>query len=230
MRSPTTFLSLTTASLLLLLLPQVHAHFTVAYPPTVGPFDDEREGTGPCGGYTPDLSSLNDTTPFHVGGDAIATYSTHPQTDWLFRITTDAEPASSRNWTQVWGVVQQSGPGNYCTPAVTVPESYVGQKAILGIVASGLDGFLYQCSAVTFVEGTNDDVPSACFNRSGVTGTFTTDDSLTSQLDSSSTSSTTSETPNAGAAVRAPGSAAEGVAGALTTVGIMMVVGALVMV
>ncbi|KAI5918366.1 hypothetical protein F4810DRAFT_692450 [Camillea tinctor] len=213
-----------TATLLL----RATAHFTVAYPPTVGPFDDDGESTGPCGGYTPDLSSLNDTTSFHVGGDAIATYSTHPQTEWLFRVTTDAEPARSSNWTQIWGVVQQTGPGNYCTPAVTVPESYVGQKAILGIVASGLDGFLYQCSAVTFVEGTNDDVPSICFNKSGVTGTFTTDASLSSQLDSSTTSSA-SETPNAGIAVR-PGSAEGGLIGVLTTVGIMMVAGAFIMV
>ncbi|KAI0594592.1 hypothetical protein F4775DRAFT_573349 [Biscogniauxia sp. FL1348] len=221
---------LSLAAAFALLLPQIHAHFTVAYPPPVGPFDDDGEGTGPCGGYTPDLSALNDTTSFHVGGDAIATYSTHSQTDWLFRITTDDEPASSSssNWTQVWGVVQQTGPGNYCTPAVTVPASYVGQKAILGIVASGLDGMLYQCSAVTFVEGTNDDVPSTCFNKSGVTGTFTTDASLTSQLDSSATSSA-SETPNAGVAVRPGSAAAEGLAGALATVGVMLVVGAVIM-
>ncbi|KAI1496474.1 hypothetical protein F5X99DRAFT_422104 [Biscogniauxia marginata] len=210
------------ATATLLFANSIHAHFTVQYPPTVGPFQDDTESSAPCGGYSPNLDDLN-ATDFHVDGDSIATYSTHPQTKWLYRITTD--PTASGNWSGVWGLIEQTGPGNYCTPAVTIPSEYVGQKAILSIVASGLDGYLYQCSAVNFVEGTGN-VPEACFNRSGVTGTFTTDDGLTAQLDSSSSSSATpsaTETPNAG--VQMGASSVEGL-GALMTVGIMVVVGA----
>ncbi|KAJ2974803.1 hypothetical protein NUW58_g8541 [Xylaria curta] len=112
-------------------------------PQTVGAFKDDDEDKEPCGGYSPSLSDI-ETVDFHVGGDSIATKSTHPQTNWLYRITTDA--IVKNNWTQVYPIVQQSGPGDYCSKAVTIPSSYVGQKAILGIVASGIDGILYQVS------------------------------------------------------------------------------------
>ncbi|KAI8627308.1 hypothetical protein F5Y19DRAFT_477522 [Xylariaceae sp. FL1651] len=173
------------------------AHFTVQYPDTVGPFDDDNEGKEPCGGYSPDLSTIQ-THDFHVGGDAIATYSSHPQTTWLYRITTDA--TASGNWTQVYGIVQQSGPGNYCTPAVTIPPEYVGKKAILSIVGDGPDGVLYQCSALNFVSGTAN-VPSACVNGSSITASFTTDNTLSSLVTSSTvgnSSSSSSSTPSSG--------------------------------
>jgi hypothetical protein len=127
----------------LLLAASASAHFTVQYPNTVGPFKDDDEGTAPCGGYSPDLNSIQ-TVDFHVGGDAIATKSTHPQTNWLYRITTD--DLAKNNWTQVYDIVQQNGPGEYCTKTVTIPSEYVGKKAILSIVASGVDGLLYQVS------------------------------------------------------------------------------------
>lgn len=127
----------------LLLAASVNAHFTVQYPTTVGVFKDDDEDKGPCGGYSPNLDDI-DTVDFHVGGDAVATKSTHPQTSWLYRITTD--DLSKNNWTQVYGIVQQSGPGDYCSKAITIPGSYVGQKAILSIVGAGIDGVLYQVS------------------------------------------------------------------------------------
>lgn len=128
----------------LLLAAGAHAHFTVQYPATVGDFKDDDEDKSPCGGYSPDLASI-DTVDFHVGGDAVATMSTHPQTTWLYRITSDA--LSNDNWTQIYGIVQQSGPGNFCVDAVTLPSEYVGKKAILSIVGSGIDGTLYQVSS-----------------------------------------------------------------------------------
>ena len=68
----------------LLLAAGAYAHFTVQYPATVGDFKDDDEDKSPCGGYSPDLASI-DTVDFHVGGDAVATMSTHPQTTWLYR-------------------------------------------------------------------------------------------------------------------------------------------------
>ncbi|KAK5627983.1 hypothetical protein RRF57_003698 [Xylaria bambusicola] len=171
--------SLVTAALLL--ATGAHAHFTVQYPTTVGEFKDDDEDKSPCGGYSPDLGSIN-TVDFHVGGDAVATRSTHPQTTWLYRITSDA--LSSNNWTQIYGIVQQSGPGDFCIDAVTLPSEYVGRKAILSIVGSGIDGTLYQCSALRFVEGTAD-TPSACVNGSAITVSYVTDDTLSSMVSSS---------------------------------------------
>ncbi|KAI0971221.1 hypothetical protein F4678DRAFT_434113 [Xylaria arbuscula] len=228
------------ATTALLLAAGAQAHFTVQYPDTVGAFDDSKEGDAPCGGYTPDISTIN-TTDFHVGGDAIATKSTHPQTTWLYRITTD--DISKNNWTQIYGIVQQSGPGEFCVNAVTLPEEYVGKTAILSIVGSGLDGVLYQCSALKFVNGTVD-TPSACTNGTGITASYDSDASLSSMVSSStvgddsssssgnsssetpasSTTSTPSETstPNAAPSLQ---NFATGGLGAVLTTGVMVVVG-----
>ncbi|KAJ8119476.1 hypothetical protein ONZ43_g3577 [Nemania bipapillata] len=189
------------ATVALLLAASANAHFTVQYPTTVGAFDEDNEGKGPCGGYSPDLDTI-DTVDFHVGGDAIATLSTHPQTTWLYRISTEA--IASNNWTQVYGMVLQSGAGKYCTKAVTLPSEYVGKKAILSIVGSGADGILYQCSALHFVNGTAD-TPSACVNGTNIVASFTTDNALSTMVssslvgddDNSTTSPTTSATSSA---------------------------------
>ncbi|KAI1333491.1 hypothetical protein F5Y15DRAFT_404983 [Xylariaceae sp. FL0016] len=197
----------------------IHAHFTVQLPPTVGAFKDDDEGDAPCGGYSPDLSTIN-TSDFHVKGDAIATTSTHPRTNWLYRITIDSTPTG--NWTQIHEIIQQTGAGQYCTPDVTVPSEYVGKKAILSIVASGPDGLLYQCSAVNFVDGTAS-ISDGCTNSSSVTGSPTTDDALTALVGTNVSSTTTaSETPNTAMILRE--SSVNGL-GSLLTAGLMIVVG-----
>ncbi|KAI1121641.1 hypothetical protein F5Y10DRAFT_96948 [Nemania abortiva] len=182
----------------LLLAASANAHFTVGYPPVVGVFDEDNEDKGPCGGFSPDIDTIA-TTDFHVGGDSISTRSTHPQTTWLYRITTEA--LASNNWTQIYGVILQSGPGNYCTEALTLPSDYVGKKAILSIVGSGADGVLYQCSALKFVNGTAD-IPSSCTNGTNIQASFTDDTSLTNMVNSSlvsndGSSPTTSATSSA---------------------------------
>ncbi|KAJ8126389.1 hypothetical protein O1611_g7250 [Lasiodiplodia mahajangana] len=185
----------------LLLAASANAHFTVQYPTTVGTFDEDKEDQSPCGGYSPDIDTIT-AVDFHVGGDSIATMSTHPQTTWLYRITTDA--ISKDNWTQIYEIVLQSGPGNYCTKTLTIPSDYVGQKAILSIVGSGADGVLYQCAAVQFVNGTAS-TPSSCVNGTNVVASFMSDSTLSSMVSSSlvgngsssSGSSTTSPTSSA---------------------------------
>lgn len=51
---------------------QANAHFLLKYPYSIG-FTENKEGTGPCGGYTPDLTK-DKLTEIFVEGDAIATY------------------------------------------------------------------------------------------------------------------------------------------------------------
>lgn len=118
------------------------AHFQLKYPPTIG-FDDDKEGTGPCGGFTPDLSK-SDLPEFHVDGDAVALRLAHPQCKWLFRVTTD--PSNDTAWEQIYPIVLQSGLGDFCLPQITVPEKYAGKKGVLSIVSSAVDGMLYQVS------------------------------------------------------------------------------------
>lgn len=71
----------------------VHSHFLLDYPATVG-FDDDKEGTIPCGSFTPDFTK--NVTAFHVGGDTIALTTIHATTQWLFRATLGKCPSLTR--------------------------------------------------------------------------------------------------------------------------------------
>lgn len=119
------------------------AHFNLLTPSPIGPFSDDDEGTSPCGGLTVDVSKDN-ATDFHVNGEAIALDLGHPTANWLFRVTLDQ--TASTNWSQIYPIFTQTGLGDYCQPAVAAPSSLVGQKGILGVVADGPDGLLYQVS------------------------------------------------------------------------------------
>jgi hypothetical protein len=134
--------SILTAGLLLsALIGQAASHFLLNYPPTIG-FDDDLEGTAPCGSFSIDFSKDN-VTEFHVGGDALAMTSIHPQATWLFRATL-GEAAIPGNWTSLLPAVRQTGLGDYCEQDVTVPADFAGQKGVIGVVQDAPDGILYQ--------------------------------------------------------------------------------------
>ncbi|KAI1075364.1 hypothetical protein F5B20DRAFT_585330 [Whalleya microplaca] len=226
--------TITTAALAILLFSSsVSAHFTVQYPPTVGVFNDDAEGTAPCGGYNPDLTQLN-TTDFHVNGDSVVTTLTHPEANWLYRITvTNGTIPAEANWTEIYPITKQSGAGVFCLSHVTVPSEFVGKKGILSLVASALDGLLYQCSAVKFVDGTGA-TPTECTNGTNVSGSPSSDTSLSALVgtavaasSSSAVASATSK-PNAGASITP--SAFNGGLGAAVTTAIMILLGAALMI
>ena len=125
----------------------VRAHFSLKYPAPLGELREQDEGTAPCGGYAASLGN-NDTTTtdFHVGGDSVLVTTGHPQNKWLYRITVPAENAedNASNWTQIYPIVLQAGLNSYCQPAVTVPNAFVGRRAILSVVGKATDGLLYQ--------------------------------------------------------------------------------------
>lgn len=125
---------------LLAILPTAFGHFLLNYPDPLGPFDDDNEPNSPCGGY--DLSFSGNVTNVSVSGFSIASRTTHPQGSWLFRYTTTiTEPY---NWTNILPVVSQSGIGDFCLPALTVPDSLVGKQAIIQVTDDAVDGLLYQ--------------------------------------------------------------------------------------
>lgn len=136
----------------LLLLPALAAaHFTLNTPAPVGPFDEDTEGTSPCGGVTLDFSSDSmNMTDFHVDGEAMSLFLGHPQANFLIRATTDQ--TASSNWTQIYPIFTQTGEGDFCAPAVAAPASLVGQMGIIGVVCDGPDGLLYQV-CIFFVFG-----------------------------------------------------------------------------
>jgi hypothetical protein len=139
--------SILAAGLLLsALVGQTSSHFLLNYPPTIG-FDDDLEGTAPCGSFTIDFSTDN-VTDFHVGGDALAMTSIHPQATWLFRASL-GEAATPKNWTSLLPAVLQTGLGDYCEQDVIVPADFAGQKGVIGVVQDAPDGILYQVRRYT---------------------------------------------------------------------------------
>ncbi|TPX10411.1 uncharacterized protein E0L32_008630 [Thyridium curvatum] len=161
------------AAALLLFSTVANAHFTLQTPPTIG-FDDDKEGTGPCGGFAPDFSKP--TAEFHVGGEPVGAKMLHPQAKWLFRATLDEK--ASGNWTQLFPIVFQSGLGEICEPAIPAPESWVGKNGVFSIVANAPDGLLYQCSIVKFVSGKGEVPSSGCRNASSISVSFDSDPQL----------------------------------------------------
>jgi hypothetical protein len=117
------------------------AHFLLNYPTTIG-FDDDLEGDSPCGSFSIDLTK-DTVTDFHVGGDALALTSIHPEATWLFRATLDTS-ATPGNWSSLLPAISQTGLGNYCEQGVMVPSSWAGSKGVIGIVQDAPDGILYQ--------------------------------------------------------------------------------------
>lgn len=131
----------------LLILTPISAHFLLNYPNSLG-FDDEKEATGPCGGF--DVTYSN-SSEFRVGGDAVALTSTHPESNWAFRATLD-KTGNGNNWTDLLPVVAQAGLGGFCEPGLMVPEAWAGQQGVVQVIQAGHDGNLYQvrkCSEPT---------------------------------------------------------------------------------
>ncbi|KAK4083762.1 uncharacterized protein Triagg1_1424 [Trichoderma aggressivum f. europaeum] len=189
------------------------AHFLLNYPTSIG-FDDDKEGTSPCGGFTPDVSSgSKQLVDFHVGGDSLAMRSTHPQTSWLFRATLDGTGESG--WQQIFPIVQQSGLGNFCEPQVVLPSSWAGKKGVVGVVADGPDGLLYQCVAANFVSGSVDP-PSACKNAT-VTASFASDSKLSALVSGSASGSTSTGTSTGSPSTSTAPSSTQSSAAAATT-------------
>lgn len=210
---------------LLALVVSAGAHFLLNHPATIG-FIDDNEGIWPCGGFSPNFN--NDTiTDWHVGGDAIFTTLAHPQSNFLYRATLDLTARS--NWTELFPIVQQSGLGDRCEPSVPAPASWVGMKGIIGVVADGPDGILFQCAAVSFVSGTGTPA-STCVNATGVSGAFTTDPSLAALISPSSggSATTTASPPASTSKSAAAGFVEAGTSpfGSLMVVAIMAILGA----
>jgi hypothetical protein len=122
-----------------LLATQVSAHFLLNYPATVG-FDDDGEGSGPCGGETVDVSKAN-ITDFHVDGDTIFVTSTHPTANFLYRATLDTTVKGG--FVNLRPIEMSVGIGDMCQPSVAVPSNFTG-KGVIQVIANGVDGVLYQ--------------------------------------------------------------------------------------
>lgn len=135
------FTSLLSLSLLSLWTVGTSAHFVLQYPQSLG-FDDDIEGTAPCGGFAPTFNASDDSVP--VDGFPVSMLSTHPAADWLFRVTLDQK--APFNWTNLLPVVSETGLGQFCLPALKAPSEFAGQTGLIQVIQDGPDGILYQVS------------------------------------------------------------------------------------
>ncbi|KAK6343147.1 hypothetical protein TWF718_008520 [Orbilia javanica] len=151
---------------LLLLVPFTTAHFLLNSPPTIG-FSDDEESTYPCGSF--DVTSRKTVTDFPIAGLPISVTSTHPEDTWFFRaaLLNDTE-----NWVNLLPAIMQQGTGDFCNPSVPGLAAWEGEDAVIQIVASAPDGFLFQCAAVKFVGGSAA-TSASCKNGTKVTAEFT---------------------------------------------------------
>ncbi|KIV81603.1 hypothetical protein PV11_03776 [Exophiala sideris] len=171
------------------------AHFILQYPNSLG-FDDDNEGTAPCGGFAITFNSSDDDIP--IGGFPVSMLSTHPAADWLFRATLDQQ--APFNWTNLLPVVSETGLGQFCLPALTAPSDFAGKDGVIQVIQNGPDGVLYQCAAVHFINGVNSTVSSSCTNVTGLTATVTNENNFNTTSSSSATSSGASSTGTAASA------------------------------
>jgi len=141
------------------LLPLASCHFLLNFPPTIG-FDDDKEGTYPCGSF--DITSRENVTDYPIGGSPIALVSTHPQATWEFRA---ALLNDTDNWTNILPVILQNGQGDFCPTGITIPSAWEGQDGVIQVVQDAADGFLYQCAAVHFTSGSTTSNPASCLNK-----------------------------------------------------------------
>jgi len=191
-----------------LIVSQVSAHFILQYPGNIG-FDDAKEPTGPCGGFTPDFTKDN-VTNFHVGGDTIMVLGAHPTITYIFRATTQQD--ASGGWQQMTGSdIQVVGLNLACNPDVPAPAAFAGSKGIIQVIADSPDGILFQCAAVNFVTGTAAGPATGCTNSTGVTMSYTTDSVLDGPYraggtpTAATTGSTATKSSAAGAGYIVPG-------------------------
>lgn len=117
------------------------AHFILLWPPNAG-FNEDKEPTSPCGGFTPDVNSS--ATDVHVEKFAVSIQNVHPEGQWGFRATTDTEPPY--NFVDIVPLVKTTAIGDFCLDEMRAPSNFAGKSGILQVVDNSPDGILYQVS------------------------------------------------------------------------------------
>lgn len=168
------------------------AHFRIEVPNSMVGENQNRQTSGPCGGFTP--SDDDEAVDFHVGGDAVAVADGHSRSDWLIRGTLQTD--ASGGWKQLYDIYQTRGQGRSCQPSVKAPEEWIGERGIISVVGQAEDGTLYGCAVVNFVEGTGSE-NSDCRNASSIMSmAFVENDDLAA-LVSGSADASSSVSPSA---------------------------------
>ncbi|KAK0522339.1 hypothetical protein OC834_006325 [Tilletia horrida] len=136
-----------------------NAHFTLDSPKSFG-FDEDKEGTVPCGGFTIDGATRS---PWYYKGGPVQLDSHHDTATVNIRISYAANPSTAEDFTAIPALKENlalKGQGEFCftvdASAATPPQGTTlaaGTNATLLVeFISTVHGALYQCAAVTFVD------------------------------------------------------------------------------
>ncbi|CAA9960158.1 hypothetical protein PTMSG1_03564 [Pyrenophora teres f. maculata] len=161
---------LSNSLLALSFLPFAFAHFEMKYPTARG-FDDDKEGTFPCGGFD-DVQTQR--TNFSISGGPIQLEMGHPQTNVAVYMAIGDNPGTG------FSIVAKpqltvDGLGKFCMGSVAVPAGLKvadGTKASIQVVTNSDEssGGLYQCADVILVDTklSQSDFSTNCQNNTGV--------------------------------------------------------------
>ncbi|KAF3008814.1 Nascent polypeptide-associated complex subunit beta [Curvularia kusanoi] len=157
----------------LALAPVALAHFNLNYPASRG-FDEDKEPTGPCGGFDTVSSQRTD---FPINGAPIQLKLGHLQTNIAAYLAVGDNPGDGFN-VVLHPQIQVSGLGDFCMGSVSIPSNLNvtdGTKATIQVItkAQGEDTSLYQCADVTLVNTalSQADYSTNCKNGTGVSVT-----------------------------------------------------------
>ncbi|KAH8650806.1 hypothetical protein BGZ60DRAFT_436689 [Tricladium varicosporioides] len=142
------------------------AHFVLQTPISLG-FDDDAEGTSPCGGFA--ATGRTNVTNWPTGGSAINVLTTHSTATWEFKA---ARLSNLNHWVSLTRNLTQSGVGTLCEPKIPGRKQWEGDAAVLQVIQHRDDGALYQCAAIKFVRGPVAATPPDCVNSTGIAATW----------------------------------------------------------
>ncbi|KAF3942010.1 hypothetical protein ABW19_dt0206763 [Dactylella cylindrospora] len=157
------------ALLIATILPFAAAHFVLQIPTSLG-FSDINEVQAPCGGF--DIKSRNTVTEWPLGGHPIGVVSTHPNAHWQIRA---ALLENTDEFVDLIPDIRQDGMGNFCLRSVPGYADWVGKDAVLQVIQTAVDGQLYQCAAIQFVEGEAASTPGNCRNATNIVASIDPD-------------------------------------------------------
>ncbi|EGX45652.1 hypothetical protein TWF173_000875 [Orbilia oligospora] len=186
---------------LLALIPFTAAHFVLQVPTSLG-FNDINEVEAPCGGF--DITSRSTVTDWPIAGYPIGVVSTHPNALWQIRAALLEKPDE---FVDLLPNIRQDGMGNFCLGTVPGYADWIGKDAVLQVVQTAVDGMLYQCAAIKFVEGAAAAVPGNCRNGSRIVASVDPDYTGTATLPTQTSNpppDTTSKSSGANRSVNPP--------------------------
>jgi len=132
----------------LALAPVVLAHFNLEYPSTRG-FDEDKESTGPCGGFDTVSSQRAD---FPISGAPIQLKLGHQQTNLAVYLAVGDNPGNGFS-VVLHPQIQESGFGEFCLGDVSIPSNLNvtdGTKATIQVITNAHgEGGLYQVCTET---------------------------------------------------------------------------------